>query len=167
MWMTRETDYGVQALVFLGSVPEGTVVARPAIAEQLDIPNEFLAKVLRKLARAGLIRSHAGSKGGYSLSRPLGEIDVAGVIEAIDGPIAFARCLDGAKPPCRRVCACEIREGMARIQGEVRRLLARHSMAEVARRSVGEGPLRIEGSGAEEGGGFAGASGTPADLVRS
>ena len=131
MWLTREADYGVQALVFLASVPDNAVTARPLIAEQLQIPNDFLAKILRKLSRAGIVRSFAGSRGGYALAKPGNDIDLASVLEAIDGPIAFARCTDKSEPPCRAFCGCLAREGMVRVQTEIKRVLALYNLSDL------------------------------------
>jgi Rrf2 family protein len=152
MWLTREADYGVQALVFLASVPDNSVTARPLIAEQLQIPNDFLAKILRKLSRAGIVRSFAGSRGGYALAKGLDEINVAIVIEAIDGPIAFARCTDKSEPPCRAFCGCLAREGMVRVQNEIKHVLAKYSLADLlpAHRTGSHQPFVASPAGAEE-----------------
>jgi len=123
--LTREADYAVLALIYLGARPAGTVTGRPEIAEQLSISNAFLAKVLRKLTRAGIVRSFPGARGGYELARRAEEIRLAAILEAIDGPVTLVRCIDRASPAGshRPFCACLALEGLARVQSEVSRLL--------------------------------------------
>src|SRR4029079_4501371 len=62
------------------------------IAEHYDIPIELLAKILQRLARRGLLTSHQGTRGGYSLARPATVISVADVIQAVDGPLTVTAC---------------------------------------------------------------------------
>jgi Rrf2 family iron-sulfur cluster assembly transcriptional regulator len=124
--LTREADYAVLALIYLGARPAGVVTGRPEIAEQLGISNPFLAKVLRKLARAGIVRSYPGMRGGYALALQMGEVRLSAILEAIDGPVTLVRCIDreDAGGGHRPFCGCLALEGLARVQAEVTRLLA-------------------------------------------
>jgi Rrf2 family protein len=51
------------------------------------VPREFLAKILRDLTANGILVSHQGVKGGYTLARSPREINFLNVIEAVDGPM--------------------------------------------------------------------------------
>jgi len=62
-----------------------------AVAQAQDIPLKFLENILADLRHAGLVRSQRGAEGGYRLNRPPGEITVADVIRAVDGPLASVR----------------------------------------------------------------------------
>ena len=57
------------------------------LAERRDIPDQFLEQLFSTLRRAGLLTSHRGSKGGYTLARPAGEITVLEVVQALDGKV--------------------------------------------------------------------------------
>ena len=63
------------------------------VAERQAIPAQFLDTILRDLRRGGLVDSRRGQEGGHRLTRPAGEISVAEVIRAIDGPLALVRGL--------------------------------------------------------------------------
>jgi len=69
------------------------------ISSKLRVSQNHLAKVLQRLAKAGLVRSSRGPKGGFVLKRPSQEIDLLEVYEAIEGPIEKTHCLLG-RPIC-------------------------------------------------------------------
>jgi Rrf2 family transcriptional regulator, cysteine metabolism repressor len=57
------------------------------LAERRGIPDQFLEQLFSTLRRAGLLTSHRGSKGGYTLARPAEEITVLEVVQALDGKV--------------------------------------------------------------------------------
>jgi Rrf2 family protein len=93
--ISRKIDYGLRAMAYLASVAQGVVVPFRDIARQMAIPEDFLAKILKTLVDAGLVRSARGPHGGYVLTRSAAEISFLDVIEAVEGPVALNTCLDG------------------------------------------------------------------------
>ena len=91
MRLTRECDYGFVVLVFLAGQERACAVSCYEIAGALMIPSEFLAKILQKLSRAGLVGSKQGPHGGYYLARNPSEITFTDVFRAID-EIGRASC---------------------------------------------------------------------------
>ncbi len=102
MQVSRELDYGVRAIVVLAT-NEGQVLSKRRIAEEFRVPVNFLALILPKLVRSGLVESLPGPKGGYRLARPAAGISIYDVMMAVDGELAFNRCLDDA-------VGCDMRE---------------------------------------------------------
>src|SRR5436189_4549153 len=96
--LSKLTDYAVVVLVRLSSGE--AVQTSPGIASSTGIPEPTVAKVLKALAGSGLVASQRGPRGGYRLMRPLAGIPIAGVIAAIDGPIALTACVDGGHVGC-------------------------------------------------------------------
>jgi len=92
--LTRATDYAILAMMHLGSLPDGRIVLRDEIARAYDIPPSFLAKVLRQLVQAGLLRSTRGAYGGFGIQRRASEINLLDILEAIEGRIPLT---DGAR----------------------------------------------------------------------
>jgi len=90
--LTREAEYGLMAMAYIATRPEGELAYRKEIAKHHNIPREFLAKVLQKLSKQGLIRSYRGIRGGYLLARVPAEISLAEVVSAVDGPLALVEC---------------------------------------------------------------------------
>lgn len=94
--ITRAADYALRAMVYISCLPEDAVVLGGKVAETQRIPPSFTAKILRRLVRAGLLRSVRGAHGGFSLNRPATRITLLDVVEAIEGPICLTPCaVDG------------------------------------------------------------------------
>lgn len=93
--ISRKIDYGLRAMIYLASIPPDAVVPFREIARQMDVPEDFLAKILKTLVDQGLVRSTRGPHGGYALARPSAGISFLDVIEAVEGPVAVNVCLDG------------------------------------------------------------------------
>ncbi|MBM3148134.1 MAG: Rrf2 family transcriptional regulator, partial [Actinobacteria bacterium] len=91
--LTRGSEYALRAMVYLAERPEQEVSALRAVSSAKHVPESFMAKIFQSLVHAGLVVSHRGARGGFSLARPAGEITVAEVIAAIDGPIALNTCV--------------------------------------------------------------------------
>ncbi|MDR5710246.1 MAG: Rrf2 family transcriptional regulator [Armatimonadota bacterium] len=91
--LTRETEYALRALSYLAGLPGGGTVPASRVAEACRLPREFLSKTLRRLVRSGLLRSSRGRSRGYGLARSPREISVREVLEAVEGPDYFRRCV--------------------------------------------------------------------------
>ncbi|HEX9591845.1 MAG TPA: Rrf2 family transcriptional regulator [bacterium] len=94
MRLTKAGDYAMRGLIYLARQPQGEVVLVSEIAHAMYVPESFLAKIFQSLAKAGLVRSHRGYGGGYSLNRPPVAITLLEVIECVEGPIVFNDCTD-------------------------------------------------------------------------
>ncbi len=103
--ISRKIDYGLRAMIYLSSIPQDSVVPFREIARQMDVPEDFLAKILKTLVDEGLVKSTRGPHGGYALAQAPGEISFLDVIEAVEGPIALNVCLDG-EDACGHSTAC-------------------------------------------------------------
>lgn len=97
MRVSAKADYGVRALIELAALEDDDdrPVKRDQLSAAQDIPVAFLENILLELKRAGLVRSVRGQQGGFRLARPAGEITLAEVIRALDGPLASVR---GVRP---------------------------------------------------------------------
>jgi Rrf2 family protein len=88
MRISAKAEYACLTVIELArSQVAGRPVRTREIAESQDIPERYLAQILLRLKSAGLVRSLRGSSGGYALTRDAGEIALAEVIRAIDGPV--------------------------------------------------------------------------------
>jgi len=90
MRLSARSDYALRAVIELAAAGPGHVTADQLARTQV-IPGKFLEAILTQLRRAGLVRSQRGPEGGFWLARPAGEISLADVIRAIDGPLLGVR----------------------------------------------------------------------------
>ena len=91
--LSSRTRYATRAILDL-SVRYGVgPVAMEDIACRQDIPLKYLQQILLALKLAGFVQSRKGRAGGYSLSRPPGEISLGEVVRAMEGPIAPVSCV--------------------------------------------------------------------------
>lgn len=81
-------------MLYLASQPVGTIVPFREIALRMDVPQDFLAKILKKLVKEKLAASIRGSRGGYSLGRAASEITFLDVMEAVEGKVKVNLCSD-------------------------------------------------------------------------
>ena len=88
----RRTDYALRCLVILSQTSNGKVVSVHKLAEQEDIPEDLLHKVMQALTRAELVRPIRGRTGGFGLAKPAKEITVLKVLEVLQRPFAVSRC---------------------------------------------------------------------------
>jgi Rrf2 family cysteine metabolism transcriptional repressor len=84
--VTSKSRYAVVAMAELARSGERPVPIA-TLAERRGIPDQFLEQLFSTLRRAGLLTSHRGMKGGYTLARPPEEITVLQVVQALDGRV--------------------------------------------------------------------------------
>jgi Rrf2 family iron-sulfur cluster assembly transcriptional regulator len=130
MVLTKAGDYGVFGVIYLARQPKGKVVSLSEVSKAEDIPEKFLAKIFQHLSRSGLIRSHRGAKGGFSLARPASEISVKELLEAIQGPICFSKCLSRLDE-CERQDVCKLRDVLRKAQDYTDKLLTQRTLADL------------------------------------
>jgi Rrf2 family protein len=88
MKLTRASSYALHAVAYMASQKDkDRPVASHHIAQARGIPERFLLKVLKPLVSARVLASVKGPNGGYRIARPLSEVSILNVIEAVDGPI--------------------------------------------------------------------------------
>jgi Rrf2 family protein len=129
--LTKKADYGLMALKYLAEHPEMAALSAKDIADAYGIPAQLLAKILQRLTKTGLLRSHAGMNGGYALAREARQISAFEVIHAIDGPFFITSCTKGAKG-CELTPSCTIKEPLARVNDTIAGVLKSISIHDLA-----------------------------------
>lgn len=117
--ISRKVEYGTRAMLYLASIPDGLTTSFREIARKMDIPEEFLAKILKTLVKSKLVRSTRGSHGGYSLAVPASQISFLDVIQAVEGPVSVNVCTEKDHGGCGFTGACTMysvwRQGQERM----------------------------------------------------
>jgi len=146
--LSEGIEWGLHCCVVLAVLPPGETLPAARLAEYHDVPPAYLAKHLQTLARAGVVESVPGARGGYRLTRAATEITVLEVVEAIEGPAEPFVCTEirqrgpVASSPGSSVyrAPCGIARTMRRAEAAYRDELARHTLADLvvdASRAVG------------------------------
>ncbi len=94
MQVTKTLDYAVRSLTYIGDKPIVKHSMRE-ISEHQHIPLNYLAKIMRRLVKKGIVKSMVGPDGGYTLRKAPGDISLRDIYEAIEGEIRIVDCMDG------------------------------------------------------------------------
>ena len=138
MRLTRGSDYGLRGMLYMARQPAGQVCLVSQVAAAESLPESYLAKIFQDLARNRLLISHRGAKGGFSLVDDPQEINLLQIIEAVEGPIAIAPCLD-VREGCDRVDLCKIHDTLASAQTQMIGVLKNTSLADLVGEQNGRG----------------------------
>lgn len=147
--MSKLTDYAIVLLALLAAEEAATMHNAREVAARAHLPFPVVSKILKALARAGLLVSHRGAKGGYALAKPPDEISVAEAIRAMEGPIALTECAAGPGH-CLQESTCTIRTPWQRVNELIRdhleqvplsQLLTRPPDGGAALRDLGRGTI--------------------------
>jgi len=130
MELTKAGDYGFLGILYLAQQPAKKVVRLSEISENEDIPEKFLAKIFQGYTRSGLVQSHRGARGGFSLAKPPDKITVKDVLESVQGPIYLTRCMNDADP-CERKDTCSLRKVWVKAQDYLNNLLDKKTLADL------------------------------------
>ncbi len=130
--LTRDAEYAVRAVVFLAAQPEGKVSLISEISQVQEVPKSYLSKIMQVLARAGIVRSKRGSKGGFVLGRPAESITLRQAIEAVEGPIFLNVCLV-KKGECHRDSLCPVHPVWKEAQKKLMEVLDGKTLADLVR----------------------------------
>ena len=129
MRISAKADYAIRAAAELAAAPG--LLKGEQIASAQSIPIKFLENILAELRHAGLVASHRGAEGGYSLARPAAEIRLADVIRAVDGPLAHVR---GTRPESLEYAgaAAPLRDVWIALRKNIRGVLETVTLADLA-----------------------------------
>lgn len=128
--MSRKVDYALLILSHLHSHSSGASARE--IHERFGLSHAFVANILKLLCNKGFVSSHRGVKGGYVLQRPLEEVHLTDVLDALDEAFHLTECThDGAEETCTVESICPVRSPLARVHERIREFLARITLAEL------------------------------------
>jgi len=142
MW-SKTTEYAIRALVQVAVCNIGG--HRPGfrkIAESIDAPVQFTAKILQTLSGAGLVNSVRGRGGGFFFDPASPELKLSEVIRTLEGKAYFSACIAGL-PECDADHPCPLHSGFTRIRNDLVTLAEQETIQGLARKiAEGEGRLK-------------------------
>lgn len=129
--ITKLTDYGFILLTYLAQKGWQRTFNARDLATEVDLPLPMVGKILKLLAREGLLTSQRGVKGGYSLSRPPEQISFSQVISALEGPVALTECSHTSHDNCDRELLCSMSAHWQRINLALHEVLDQLTLTEL------------------------------------
>lgn len=97
MQVSRTLDYAIRSLTYMGNNP-GRKCGAKEISENQHIPDKYLAKIMGRLVKSGIVRSTVGPAGGYILAKKPALLNLRNIYEAIEGDIHIIDCMNEDGP---------------------------------------------------------------------
>ncbi len=132
MQFTKAEEYGMQGVLHLADKGKDQVTPLSEISEARDIPEKFLAKIFQALSRSGILRSHRGVRGGFTLAKSPSDITVKEVLESIQGPYHLTKCIPDPDS-CPRSSICAMRDLLVKAEERLLEVFTEHTLEDVVR----------------------------------
>ena len=129
MYVTREADYAVRCVLYLARKANGITPVNE-IAKAMHIPKSFLAKILQRLVKAGIVISGRGISGGFSLAKKPENISILDVVKAIQGDSAINICAIDKKM-CRLSNTCSVHPVWVELRSVIEKRLQKENFAKL------------------------------------
>jgi Rrf2 family protein len=139
-FFSQRFGYAVHALAYMAKKPAGELTALPEVAEWMrtiwpQASDTYLSNVIQRVARGGILRSHRGIAGGYSLARPAKDISLRDLVELIEG-VEINRCGLSLSSTCPADGRCSIKRKLAQLEAGYLNALAEVNIADLAKEVV-------------------------------
>ena len=133
MKISAQEEYGLRCLVQLATLQEGDSLTLPQIADREGISTANAGKLMWLLNKAGFVHSTRGTKGGYCLARPAGEIHLSEIIKVLDAQAVTKHCdsYTGVLDSCVHKGGCGIRPVIVGLHEIVENALSQITLAQL------------------------------------
>lgn len=120
---SKSCEYAIRAVIFIGlRSGNGAKTGVKEIAEEIDSPVHFIAKILQELGKQGLVQSVKGPNGGFYLDAATMKRSLADVVRAIDGDAIFSGCALGLKQ-CSETKPCPLHNSFKALRNNLKEML--------------------------------------------
>lgn len=126
-FFSKKCEYGLQAVIYLASKQGNSLCSAKEISEELNIPKEFISKILQDLTDKGIIFSRKGRDGGFKLAINADEIKLIDIIKAVDGLDIFKRCILGFHN-CKNFKKCFLQDEWQNILNQTYNMLSNETV---------------------------------------
>ena len=127
------TDYGLVLMSQIARRPQADLHTARDLAQKCGLPLPTVSKILKTLLQSGLLASHRGIKGGYSLARGAEVISLAEIISALEGPLALTECSTDITGLCDLEPSCPIKDNQRIINHVIRGALEKVMLSDLIR----------------------------------
>jgi Rrf2 family protein len=141
MILSRTSQYAIQALIYIATQPPGIPVLNRTVAQHLNVPPAYLAKIMQNLSRGTLLHSFRGRQGGFCLREGCEKTDLMQILTLVEGPGLAENCVIGLKI-CSDETACPMHEKWIPIKTRIVELLHQQTL-EMLAAAVKSGKYRL------------------------
>lgn len=127
--LSTNTRYGTRILVYLALQSPDSLARRQDIANKENISSHYVEQILLKLRSAGLAKSLRGAKGGFMLAKAPESITVSDIIEATEGPVDLAPCVN---KPCHNLKHCVAHDVWEQASQALNKIFTETTIADMA-----------------------------------
>lgn len=136
MHLSKKAEYALRATLHLGIAAQmgRETVSGAELAESNRLPLKFVERILQELRDAGVVESHRGKFGGYSLAKPPEKIGIGELIRLMDGRLAPICCASEnayQRCTCPDEDHCGLRMVMIDVRNAIAAILDRYNVAQV------------------------------------
>ena len=144
MFSSQRFGYAIHSLCYMAKKSQGQLTTFPELAEWLqtiwpNISDSYLSNVIQRLAHGGLLHSHRGISGGYSLAKDPDSITLRDLVELLEG-VALDRCSLSLEGKCPIEGHCHLQDKLRLLEEEYLESLSRLSIAELSKDIVVKHP---------------------------
>jgi Rrf2 family protein len=132
LFLSRSCEYALQAVIYLATRFRKSPILQRDISSALNIPQQFLGKILQTLVRHDIVKSQRGKSGGFILSRSPKEFSLFDVVQVIDGLSFLNRCFLGF-PGCSDDNPCPVHDKWIETKKDIIKLLKEKSIEELGK----------------------------------
>lgn len=132
---SKKCEYGLQAVLYLASLEDHAMVSADEISRKLNIPREFVSKILQSLVGKKLVASKKGNSGGFYLDRKPSQIKLIDIVEAIDGLSLFHNCVLGF-PHCTPDNPCPVHNKWGKLRKDAYDMLSNETLDRFRKKTI-------------------------------
>ncbi|MDU5729789.1 MAG: nitric oxide-sensing transcriptional repressor NsrR [Citrobacter freundii] len=110
MQLTSFTDYGLRALIYMASLPEGRMTSISEVTEVYGVSRNHMVKIINQLSRAGFVTAIRGKNGGIRLGKPAKDIGIGDVVRELE-PLSLVNC---SSEFCHITPACRLKQALSK-----------------------------------------------------
>lgn len=132
---SKTCELGLQSVLFLSIKKQQKIFRAVEIAEEMNAPKEYVAKVLQMLTESGIVGSKKGKNGGFYLAKPPSKIKLIDIVEAIDGLEIFNKCVLGFKG-CGTGEPCPVHDKWGVLRDSAYKMLSEETLEQLREKTV-------------------------------
>ena len=131
MIYTKTGEYAIRAILFLARQSKDGLVMSSEVAKREDIPPQYLAKILQRLAKYGYVDSFKGRGGGFKITKLALDSSILNIVESIEGPVVTLKCITGLKE-CSEEAPCPLHDEWSELTDKIHNLISSKSVREIS-----------------------------------